>query len=58
MIIIMKFRRHPEISLCSPEQLQLSRASACSQERLTVWYNNNHYEIFLHKNGISNPDQI
>ena len=25
-------RRHSEISLCSPEQLKLSRASTCSQE--------------------------
>ena len=49
-------KRHPEISLCSPEQLKLSRASTCSQERLSVWYND--YESFLKKNSISNPDQI
>ena len=49
-------KRHPEISLRSPEQLQLSRASACSQERLSVWYND--YESFLKKNSISNPNQI
>ena len=29
-------RRRPEISLCPPEQLKLSRASTCSQERLSV----------------------
>ena len=49
-------RRHPDISLRSPEQLQLSRTSACSQERLSVWYND--YESFLKKYSISNPDQI
>ena len=29
---------HPELSFCSPEQLQHSRASACSKERLTGRY--------------------
>ena len=49
-------RRHPQISLRSPEQLQLSRAFACSQERLCAWYGD--YEEFLKMNDISNPDQI
>jgi len=49
-------RHHPEISLCSPEQVQLAHASACSQERLNIWYDD--YEKFLKKNNISNLDQI
>ena len=49
-------RRHPELSLRSPEQLQLARASACSQEKLMSWYGA--YEEFLKDNDITDPDQI
>ena len=47
---------HAELSLRSPEQLQLSRAACCSEEKLSFWHNN--FEQFLKKNNISNPNQI
>jgi len=38
-------QRHPELSLRSPEQLQLSCAACCSEEKSSYWYNN--FEQFL-----------
>ena len=49
-------RRHPRLSFRSPEQLQISRASACSKERLTQWYTA--FEQFLKANGVKDADQI
>ena len=49
-------QRHPELSFRSPEQLQISRASACSKERLTRWYRA--FEQFLKANGVKDPDQV
>ena len=31
-------RRHPQLSVCLPESLQLARASSCTPERLDGWY--------------------
>ena len=31
-------KRHPEISLCTPEKLQLARAKCCTPEVLGAWY--------------------
>ena len=49
-------QRHPELSFRSPEHLQISRASACSKERLTRWYRA--FKQFLKANGVKDPDQV
>ena len=38
-------RRHPNLTMRSPEQLQVSRASACSKQRLDKW--NKDFDGFL-----------
>ena len=49
-------QHHPELSFQSPEQLELSRASACSKERLAHWYTT--FEQFLKANSVKDPDQV
>ena len=49
-------RRHPDISLRSPEQLQVARASCCNPQRLNKWYSD--FEKFLKDNDIEDPDKI
>lgn len=46
----------PELSIRSPEQLEVARASACSQERLAKWYKE--FDQFLKDNSIHDPDQV
>ena len=43
-------RRHPQLTMRSPEHLQLARASACIKEALSKWYVG--FEQFLEVNGI------
>ena len=49
-------RRHPNLTMRSPEQLQVSRASACSKQRLDKWYKD--FDDFLKEHDVKNPQQI
>ena len=49
-------RRHPNIHMIKPKQLELSRASACSEEVVVAWFDA--FETFLSENSISSADQI
>ena len=42
--------------MCSPEQLQVSHASACSKQRLDKWYKD--FDDFLKEHDVKNPQQI
>ena len=49
-------RRHPELTMRSPEHLQLARASACSKEVLSKWYVA--FKQFVELNGVSVPARV
>ena len=49
-------RRHPELTERKPESLQISRAMACSEEKVLKWFND--FEAFIRENGIKSPSQI
>ena len=38
-------KRHPKVTLCVPEKLQLARAKCCTPEILRAQYNN--FETFV-----------
>ena len=44
-------RRHPELSLRKPEQLESIRAATCTEQRLTQWFAD--FEKFLEMNEIN-----
>ena len=49
-------RCHPNLTMRSPEQLQVSRASTCSKQRLYKWYKD--FDDFLKEHDVKNPQQI
>ena len=49
-------RRHPELTERKPENLQISRVMACSEEKVLRWFND--FEAFIRENGIKSPAQI
>lgn len=49
-------RRHPQLTMRSPEQLQLAHDSACSKEALSKWYVA--FKQFLELHGVSDPARL
>ena len=49
-------RRHPELTERKPESLQISRAIACSENKVMAWFKG--FEALLKENGIDSPSQI
>jgi len=49
-------RRHPKLSMRSPEPLQLARATACTEEAIRRWYVE--FEQFLQVHGVVDPSRI
>ena len=49
-------RRHPDLHMLRPRPLELSRASACTREKVFGWFDS--FESFLKEHSISSADQI
>ena len=49
-------RRHPDLHMLRPKPLELSRATACSQEKVYAWFDA--YEEFLSEQNVTSIDQI
>ena len=42
-------RRHLELSLCKPEQLESTRAASCTKQRLTQWFADSEKFLEIHE---------
>eukprot|EP00112_Aurelia_sp_Birch-Aquarium-sp1_P002049 Seg1223.3 transcript_id=Seg1223.3/GoldUCD/mRNA.D3Y31 product="hypothetical protein" protein_id=Seg1223.3/GoldUCD/D3Y31 len=49
-------RRHPDLHMLRPRPLELSRASACTREKVFGWFDS--FESFLKEHNIASADQI